>query len=67
MDKMARSEFLKKFQDLEANFVFKHGIVPIDLFEFCTEIPVILKKGKNVMNIENRNLQYESDINWSTT
>ncbi len=61
MGEMAKSEFLKKFQDLETNFVLKHGIVPIDLFEFCTDIPVILKKGKNVTNIEHRNLQYESD------
>ena len=55
MGEMAKSEFLKKFQDLETNFVFKHGIIPIYLFEFYTEIPVIL------MNIEHRNLQYESD------
>jgi hypothetical protein len=61
MDDMEKSEFLKKFQDLETNFVLKHGIVPIDLYEFCTEIPVILKKGKNVMNVEHKNLQYESD------
>ncbi len=31
---MTKSEFLKKFQDLETNFVFKHGIIPIGLFEF---------------------------------
>jgi hypothetical protein len=39
MDKMKKSEFLKKFQDLETNCVLKHGKI---IIESCKEIPVIM-------------------------
>ena len=50
---------------METSFVLKHGIVPVDMHEFCTETTVFLKKhelgGVVDSNGANAELDTEAD------